>query len=192
MPELWSEAERASLLTPDHGREFGLINWVASLKSRLQPAIREWCMQQSAGFCCGGTCVLWLMAADSNNRNIHTKYHMQPVDNTHSNTCVHRKKTPQIWKSGDKETHTLKRRKKNTQVATNESWWCEGSDVRVTHHRRGRQRYVAYGGLELINRWSCYHTISQQRLDLDFELFSVVFLFIWFIGGEERGLFGDR
>lgn len=76
-------------------------------------------------------------------------------------------------------------------MANDESWQCEGRDVRVTHHRRGRQRYVAYGGLELIHRWSCYDTISQQRLDLDFELFSVIFLFVRFIGGEERRLFGD-
>lgn len=90
---------------------------------------------------------------------------------------MHRKKLPQVCKSGDKETHILKRRKK-TQKWLIMTAGSEGSDVRVTHHRRGRQRYVAYGGLELIHRWSCYDTISQQRLDLDFELFSVVFLFV--------------
>lgn len=67
-----------------------------------------------------------------------------------------------------------------------------GSDVGVTHHRRGRQRYVADGGLELVDRWSRNDAIGQQRFDLDFEFLSVVFLFFRLIGGEERGLLGDR
>lgn len=67
-----------------------------------------------------------------------------------------------------------------------------GSDVGVTHHRRGRQRYVADGGLQLVDRWSRYDAIGQQRFDLDFEFLSVVFLFFRLIGGEERGLLGDR